>query len=328
MQNDNKLWICWEDHRRSRELAKALSYTYIPLTHEGNRLRRYPVLILKTLLLIKEKKPKVIICQNPSIVLAFLLCCLKKISNFKLVVDRHTNFKFKTISSLNPKWKLFHFLSKLTIKYADLTIVTNEPLKDIVEKWGGKGFVLQDKLPHLDKGKLIPLKGKVNIAFVCTYSNDEPYEKIITLFNSLADDTHLYVTGNFNKWAELSAGIIQIPNNVHLLGFVDEEEYQSLIKSVDIVMVITDLEYVLNCGAYEAISAGKPLILSDTRTIKSYFNFGAIYTKLDKISLQQSIEESIAIKDILSAEIEKNKPYMIKEWDESKGHLVDLINVL
>ncbi|UZE97973.1 glycosyltransferase [Alkalimarinus alittae] len=328
MKNDNHLWVCWEDHRRSRELAKALNYTYTPLIHAGNRLRRYPVLIVKTVRLIKEKKPTVVICQNPSIVLTFLLCCLKKINNFKLIVDRHTNFKFKTIKSWNPKWRIFHFLSKLTIKYADLTIVTNEPLKEIVEEWGGKGFVLQDKLPELDKGKITPLEGRVNIAFVCTYSDDEPYEKVIKLFNTLPEDIHLYVTGNFNKWVDLADGKIVVPKNVHLLGFVDEEQYQSLIKSVDIVMVLTDLEYVLNCGAYEAISVDKPLILSDTLTIRSYFKYGITYTKLDESSLVQSIKDSVNNKDKHSWDIIDNKIRMVSEWEGRKANLEAVVSSL
>lgn len=328
MQKVNKLWVTWEDHRRSRELAKALDYIYIPLTHNGGRLRRYPILALRTIRLIRDQKPKVVICQNPSIVLTFLLCCLKYIQGFKLVVDRHTNFKFKTMKSLNPEWILFHFLSKLTVKVADLTIVTNEPLKKIVEKWGGTGIVLQDKLPQLDRGKESKLEGDINIGFVCTYSNDEPYEKIISLFSSLPSNTHLYVTGNYHKWTDFSAGLIKLPNNVHLMGFVDEEEYQSLIKSVDIVMVITDLEYVLNCGAYEAISVGKPLILSDTLTIRSYFNRGVIHTKLDKVSLKASIMKAVAEKDDLASEALQSKPSMIKEWEQNKTLLESVIDSL
>ena len=330
MRKKHKIWIAWEDHRRSRELANSLNCKYFPLTYSGGWMQRYIILCFRTLKLVLHEKSNIVVCQNPSIVLTFLLCCMKYFLGFKLVVDRHTNFKFKTLGCKSPKWICFHFLSKLTVKKADLTIVTNEPLKKIIEKWGGRGFVLQDRLPVLNKGNKHSLAGEMNIAFVCTFSEDEPYEEIISNFNKLSSTVHLYVTGDFTKWEKYIEGFVTIPDTVHLLGFIDEEAYQSLIKSVDIVMVITNLEYILNCGAYEAIAVDKPLILSDTKTIRSYFKHGVVYTHLDKNmeSLFIAIEQAIEMKSELVKELIAHKPIMIDAWEQKKQNIEKVFHQL
>ena len=161
MGNDmNTYWITWEDHRRSRELALALDAKYIALTHQGKRNIRYPILAFKTVLFLIKNKAEKIYCQNPSIVLNSLLCLLKVFFKFKLISDRHSNFKFNTINSKKIKWKLFHFLSNYTLKNSDLTIVTNQYLKEYIEKNGAQGFVLQDKLPLLSSTKKTHLGGQ------------------------------------------------------------------------------------------------------------------------------------------------------------------------
>lgn len=313
--SESKVWIAWEDHRRSRELAKALGMQYKPIfTKYKNRFVRYPILSYFTFNIILAIKPKVIVCQNPSIILTTMLCFVKKIFNFKLIVDRHTNFKFKTLNSKNPKWYFFHLLSRYTIKAADLTIVTNEPLKKIVNDWGGNGFVLQDKLPEMSVGSMRYLEGVFSYIFVCTYSDDEPYEKVVEAFQRLERDKHLYITGNFKKWKSYMNGGVKLADNIHLTGFLSEEDYQSLIKSVDVVIVFTELEYVLNCGAYEGMSVEKPLILSNTKTIKDYFKKGVIHTDLDIDSISEALIKAQCDYSILKKNIKDEKEVLSSDW--------------
>src|SRR5690606_19499272 len=137
--------------------------------------------------------------QNPSIVLAALLCFLKPLG-YKLIIDRHSNFKLYTLSIKSFKWRAFHFLSRYTLKKADLTIVTNKYLADLVIDLGGRSFVLPDKLPALDKHANKVLGGVYKLVFVCTYSADEPVLEVFEALRYLGEDYQLYVTGNFRKW--------------------------------------------------------------------------------------------------------------------------------
>lgn len=319
------IWITWEDHRRSRELADAFNASYHALIDSRPRLFRYLFLALRTIKLIRKEKPNTVFCQNPSIVLTTLLCMFKGIFSYYLVVDRHTNFKFNTMNSKKPVWWIFHKLSRFTVKVADLTIVTNEYLKDLVENWGGNGFVLQDRLPDLNCINKRKLEGKYNFAFICTFSDDEPYEDIVSLASDISSDIHIYITGNFKKWKNYMAGEVKIPINVHLEGFLSEENYQTLINSVDALIVLTDADYTLNCGAYEGVVLCKPLVLSNTPTIRNYFSKGATYTEYEKDKISEAIEEVVINIRQLTREVSCLKTELEKDWSERHCNLVELI---
>jgi hypothetical protein len=175
----HKIWITWEDHRRSRELSTAFSAKYVFLSCNRSRIIRYPVLGAKTFKLLLSEKPSLVFCQNPSIVLTSLLCILKIFFQYSLIVDRHSNFKFHTSKSMNPKWIIFHWLSKLSLRRADLTIVTNQFLKSYIESCGGKSEILPDKLPSLKSANPQKLLGRVNYVFVSTFSEDEPIHELL-----------------------------------------------------------------------------------------------------------------------------------------------------
>jgi len=313
--SDNDIiWISWEDHRRSRELSSHLGAVLVFMDIKGSRLKRYMALMPKTLFVILKNRPRIIICQNPSIVLAALLALIKDIFKFNLVVDRHTNFKFHKIGSKNIKWKIFFVLSDYSLRRADLTVVTNEALKEIVESKGGRSVVLQDKLPDLSCAANISLKGSKNVLVISTFSDDEPIEEIVDASSRFGLDTCFYITGNYYKYPEIESILKRLPENIILTGFVDEHRYQSLLFSSDLVMILTNQEYTLNCGSYEAVQLEKPMILSDTETIKEYFNKGAVYVKSDQNSIYRGLKQGLNDIVRLRKEVSILKGRLRKDW--------------
>jgi len=307
-------WITWEDHRRSRELAKSLDAKYVAFHQAGSRYIRYPILSLKTIFFLFNARADIVYCQNPSILLTTIVCFLKLILRYRVIVDRHSNFKFQLMSSRKWKWKLFHFLSRYTIRYADLTIVTNDFLKGYLEDQRGRGFVLPDKLPTLSSANIIPLKGAFNFVFISTFSDDEPIEQVISAMDRLDESCHLYITGRFSTYKNIDALLEKLPTNVTLTGFLSESDYQSLLISADILIIITDQEYTLTCGAYEAVTLEKPMILGDTNTIKNYFCKGAIYTKPLKEDIAAKMLETIQIADKMRIEVGELKNLLAQDW--------------
>ncbi|RYG18905.1 MAG: glycosyltransferase [Chitinophagaceae bacterium] len=263
-----------------------------------------------------KNKAELVFCQNPSIVLNSLLCLLKPIFNFKLVVDRHSNFKFYVKDSKALKWRLFHLLSRFTLRKSDLTIVTNQYLKDYIETLGARGFILQDKLPSLDLAKTQQLKGSVNFVFVSTFSEDEPITEMLAVARKLPENYHLYITGNYKKYSAIKSVLADLPANVTLTGFLSEVDYQSLLKSADVVIVITDMEYTLTCGAYEAVSLEKAMVLANTTTIKEYFNKGAIYASPNTTSLTEAVESAAKEINALVSETKILKSELVDDWNE------------
>lgn len=325
---EKSIWLTWEDHRRSRELSNALSAKYICLTHPGGRYIRYSVLAVATLWHLIKERADVVYCQNPSIILNTLLCTLKPFFKYKLICDRHSNFKFITSESRELKWKIFHRLSKYTIKKSDLTIVTNNFLKNYIDNSGGRGFVLQDKLPTLTNGQEIKLLGKKNYVFICSYSADEPVQEVIKAADKLKDEVHVYITGSFKKYNRINEIHKNKPDNITLTGFLSEKDYQDLVLSADALIILTSQEHTLTCGAYEAVALGKPMILGDTEAIKNYFSKGALYSDLTVNNLEEKMVLASNSLPIMKKNVISLKAELTSDWNRRFSDLKKTIEIL
>ena len=82
------------------------------------------------------------------------------------------------------------------------------------------------------------------------------------------------------------------------------------------IAVLTKKEFILTCGAYEAVSLKKPLITSDKITLREYFNKGVVYTKNDCRSIAFSVKYAIAKKRQLSREIDDLKDELEINWNK------------
>ncbi|ERS81477.1 hypothetical protein Q672_09205 [Marinobacter sp. EVN1] len=316
------VWFAWEDHRRSRELSSEFEAKYIPMVYRGVKIFRYPVLSLLTIYKILAERPTLVFCQNPSIILTFLLVMTKRIFGFKLVVDRHSNFKFEYESSKDIKWKIFRFVSKFTVKHSDLTIVTNDYLKSVCEGFGGVAMVLPDKLPdmssgNLEKSRFLTDPNKVHVMAVTTFDSDEPIEEMIEAARCLGENYILYMTGNSDRYFNSGNLRTDIPNNLIFTGFVSEYDYKCLINSVDVVVVLTNKDFILNCGAYEAVSVDAPLVLSDTETLRGYFFKGPVFVKNNPESIMTGVVKAAENK-VLGAGIYRDlKSELTRSWGDS-----------
>lgn len=323
------VWISWEDHRRSRELSEAFDAKYIPLLCNAPRWKRYPYLTLKTIGFLLKERPSLIFCQNPSIVLSSLLVFLKPIFRYKLIVDRHSNFKFEHELSKNIKWLLFHWLSRFTIKKSDLTIVTNEYLKEVCESFGGTAFVLPDKLPDMSlcesKNEIgsLKLEGNfIHVMVVTTFNEDEPITEIVRSMEFLPANFRLYLTGNYKKYYSEHEKKDLEGKGIFLTGFLSESDYKSLMNLSDVVLVLTLKEHILNCGAYEALSLRKPYVISDTNALRDYFKKGCVYVKPLASEIASGLKTASENREIMVNEINLFIPELEKNWESRFDEIV------
>ena len=59
-------------------------------------------------------------------------------------------------------------------------------------------------------------------------------------------------------------------------------------------MDLTTLEDCLLCGAYEALAAGKPLVISNTRALADYFGAAAILTDNTPEAISERVQRAYA----------------------------------
>jgi len=324
MNKRSSLWISWENHRRTKELASNLpSVELCILEFCGAKIIRYPYLLSKTLLLLLKKRPDVIFVQSPSIVLALFMVTMGKYFTRFIIVDAHNEGLRPFSNKLDWLLPLYRFIQRQSY----LTIVTNEELGKEVENNGGRPFVLQDKIPHVTCHKRISLKGRSNIVFICTFEKDEPYEEVIKAASIIDASTVIYITGNKQK-AQREI-IEKASQNIVFTGFIPESEYFNLLYSCDAIMDLTLMENCLVCGAYEAVAMNKPIILSDTKALREYFNIGAVFTKSDAESIANAISIITRDREYLERDVQILEKNLLADWHKRKQSLIcflDLVN--
>ncbi|MDL0429719.1 glycosyltransferase [Marinobacter sp. TBZ242] len=185
---------------------------------------------------------------------------------------------------------------------------------------GGRAAVLQDKIPELRAGKPRARPGfmqeldKPQIMFVTMFDPDEPIDAIIEASRRMPEYV-CYLTGNYKKIFRNRSLDENVETSTIFTGFVSDEDYLSLMENSDLVVVLTKKDLILNCGAYEAISFNKPLILSDTATLRDYFNNIAVYTKNDSRNIEESIKCCLAVSDSMVANVIDGKVELKGDWE-------------
>ena len=323
----NKIWISWERQRRSVELAASLNCKLYILEYSGRF--RYIKSIVKTFLILLKDKPTILFVQNPSMILAcFSVLFLKLIFNIPVIVDRHTNFYLTRPPELTFREFIFHTLSFLSIRLADLTIVTNHDLAHVVRVQGGKSFVLTDKIPELKNINNVKseCKKQYSVFFITSFANDEPVKEVFEACKLLEDQKiDFFVSGNYSK---LDQNIINnLTHNVLLTGFLSEVEFVERLYSVDVVLVLTNIDYTLLCGCYEAVAANKPLVTTDTKVLKDLFE-GAYFVNNDPRSIAHGISQVLTQIDLYSSKTKEMKKKISDNWNIAKSELETIISEL
>jgi glycosyltransferase involved in cell wall biosynthesis len=126
-----------------------------------------------------------------------------------------------------------------------------------------------------------------SVLFISSFGKDEPLGEVLEGARLLKDEgVKVFITGNQKKAdADLVLGA---PPNVVFTGFLSDEEFVDRLFSVDAVMVLTTSDFVMLCGCYEAVSAGKPLITSKKGVLEDYF-MGAVFVENEQEGLAEGI---------------------------------------
>ncbi|SFM70105.1 glycosyltransferase family 4 protein [Marinobacter pelagius] len=321
-------WVSWENHRRSIELSRELGADYRFIKSNETFILRHLLKTLKTVSVIYKYRNGLVVVQNPSRILAAVAALMKLIFGFPLIVDRHTNFRLGKGISLNPATWFVMLCSEFSLRVADLTIVTNDFLKELVESKGGRALVLHDKIPNVNGcQEKLDLPVGTNVLYVCTYARDEPFNEVISAAKQLPLDCHIHITGDYRK-VGLKPESPDLPKNIHLLGFVSSEDYDAYLFSCDVVLVLTTSEWVILCGGYEAVAARKPLITSNTKALREFFKGKACHTNPNAQAISDAVK---TVSENMNAHTQKIRDFSQLEnkiWEKQWSEFVSKLTVL
>jgi glycosyltransferase involved in cell wall biosynthesis len=296
-------WTPYDNHTETlaRVLCAKLYFVhYLQIKKPIIAPIKYLLQAFKTVSILLQEKPNIVLVQNPPIFLPLLVLLFGKIYGIKLIIDSHT------AAFLSFPWQQFIFLHKYVSRRAAVTIVTNKGLADIVNTWKAKVCILTT-IPSIEKfgDNDIESKNVTKIVCVCSFSADEPILEIIEAARDISN-VKFIITGDSSR---LSTAIIErSPVNVVFTGFLKRKDYISLLQSANGIIDLTTRDFTLLDGGQEAVALEVPLITSNWPVLQDYFNKGTVYTQNTKEEISK------AVKDLLSRQKElKTQIIVLKE---------------
>jgi hypothetical protein len=312
------IFLAWaKTARRSATLAEFFQARLIILSALGGtrkklfpRLSSYVVLGIKTFFILLKERPKLIFIQCPPIQIFLPVYLYIKLYSGKYVIDAHSGAFIG---------KGFHFpiylrFLKFFAQRAIITIIPNEGIIKYIANWQIPYYILEDGVPPSQFP--IPNSRIPNsVVVICSFGADEPIQEIIEA-SKLLPEVQFYITGDVPKSA--SGGL-------KFTGFLKEKDYVDLIRQVDLVCVLTTRPDTILCGAYEGLALEKPLVLSDSETLRHHFPMGVVWVKNQSTAIAQGIKEGLLNLDQLKAEILQLKLQKIKDWEVRAKTLKEII---
>lgn len=275
------VWIDWGHHLRTHTLASRLNVPVEEVLVPGRRLRRYLVSVARTWGILRRLRPNVVLATNPSIVLALLLLILRRHLGFAVVSDAHF-LGIQTLTGNGPLQRLLDYCNRKN----ELVIVTNEAHAQHVASVGGRAFICPDPLPDLTGFSQVVSVPSRSAFLICSFGEDEPYTQVFAAFKELsAQGFVLHVSGNYRR-----AGVrpAEYPW-VRFLGYIPQALYYGYLRGCQVIIDLTTVDNCLLCGAYEAMALRKPLVISKTSALESYFREAAVFTANEAESIAAAV---------------------------------------
>jgi glycosyltransferase involved in cell wall biosynthesis len=311
------LALTWFDHRRTTELCEGLRIELLCVTTARRGLARYLELAMRTLPAIARRRPKTLLVQNPSLILAALMVLARPFFRYRLVVDAHNEAVEPYINrSRHVRW-----LTRWALRAANLTIVTNAYLAEAVERVGGRPFVLPDRVPRPPELQRRELAGDFPLLLISTFAPDEPLQEVMEAVRGTG--WTLYVTGNHKK---APVQLLQTaPPNVIFTGFLSESDYWEHLAACGAVIDLTTMPNCLVCGGYEAAALAKPLLLTRSPAAVDLFENAAVFTDNTPQDIRRALQELRTRAAELSANLRARHQVLDREWQRRAADLTRLL---
>lgn len=308
----DRLWITWNEQVRNIGLAAAFRSRLVTLDFERHGpLLRYLACTALTIWHVLSHRYKYVFAQCPSVVCTALLGLLKPLGRYKLVIDAHNaTFEYPQAS------RVLRFLVRYSFNRANFVIVSNDSLTADVQQLGSVPLVLPDSLPKLGSHSLPPRfqQGQQHtITFICSFMRDEPVDVFLSSVRHLPHGFRVFVTGDSSRAAVFRKFESDV---IVFTGYLPRQEFEGLIQHSDLLVDLTTRSDCLVCGAYEALAAGVPAILSNHTTLREMFPRGFLFADDNVDSYRQCIRSYFENPQPYRRGIQLAKAAFVERWNE------------
>ena len=317
MSNKNQgVFVSWINyHGRSQGFIDNLDMTpiYIKKIMFISKILlpvRYLMNSIETLFRLLIERPTGIIVMSPPIFAVISVYIYALLTRTNFVVDNHSG------AFESGKWKWSVPILRFICQKADFVLVTNIAHFELVKSWNSRPIIVGNPPPVIPKivqeySRELSLPS-LSVAVVNTYSKNEALDEIVHAARLCVDIT-FYVTGDIRKARDQILN--ELPANVILTGWLDDNEFWMLLKKSNIVLTLINQENTILQGGWEAMYLGQPLITSNTTALRNYFYKGAVFVDNQGESISAAICYALKNETELRARMKELALQRIHEWN-------------
>jgi glycosyltransferase involved in cell wall biosynthesis len=271
------LFVSWRPHSRPRYLAERLDAQYLvpaPLVTSWWWPARYVIQAVATVAAIVRRRPATVLFTNPPF-FAGLACLVgSRLIGAQCWADCHSG------AYNDPRWARFAPANAAVVKHCRGAVFHNALLAKeqhhaCVSSVVLSVYAMKDRVRAVASSSSIadssPLAGageveqaRPLIVAICSHGFDEPVDAILAAAK-LVPNVDLAMTGCAPPELQRRA-----PANVRLTGWLEERDYHEMISRARAVVCLTTREATMQNGIIEALEHRRPVITSNTRTLRAW----------------------------------------------------------
>jgi glycosyltransferase involved in cell wall biosynthesis len=309
-----QLYVAWVDfQRRAASMGQFLDFeiAYVPPPVFARWLKPFGYLVqaARTGRRVLSTRPDVVWLQSPPSFLPQLLLILRSFTpRFRIVVDAHN-------STFASPWSYFPGAVR-AMNHCDLVLVHNAEVRALAVAAGieaGRLQVLEDPPSRLaSQGRGSVLSEPPYILVPCSFRPDEPIPVLLDAAR-LLPEIGFRITGSRRR-AEALGFTAAAPDNVRFTDYLPTTEFERTLADAAVVLGLTSREGIQLSVANEALGAGRALVLSDTRILRTLFGEAALFARNTPESLAATLREAAARGEELQARSAALKARRQQRW--------------
>ena|GEM_PF-580119 len=314
------LFLAWTPiSGRSAEIAAALGgEAYCDFDRRLTRRwlvpLRYALSAVRTVRYLARTRPTGLIVTNPPLLPGLLGYWWAKRHGVPIVLDTHPGGFGAQGDRVSERLQAPH---RWLASRVDASMVTDEHWVALLESWGGRGIIVHEAPPTWTVEPAGPITGRPRILFVGTFGGDEPIDVLFAAAR-LVPALDLHVTGDPRRCP--AALRDDVPENVTLTGFLQQDAFSAAVEDADVIVTLSTEPTSVMRAAYEAIYAGRPLVLSDWPGLRRLFP-SAVRVANEPAALAQGLERAVAERDQLLAASEEARAAQLERWSSQLATL-------
>lgn len=280
---------------------------------------KYVPMWFETWKVLMQERPSAVLVVNTPVFAPLCVYIYSLFANVPFAMDIHGH------SFIGWKWAWSRPLQKFLAKKAVANLVDFTEYEELFTAWGANAIKLERPpflSPELNGNK--PAKSsRFSITVISTFNKDEPLDMVIEVAKKLPE-VDFYILGDTNL-AENQL-LESASSNVYFPGYLTSVDYWERLNSSDLLMTLTSTPKSLVSGGIEAMSLGKPMILSSQPVLIDYFTKGAVFVDHDIESLLKGIDQARLELDKLANESQKLLVEKQSRWKNSFQQLQRSLN--